>query len=175
MRERTNERTGRGGPARWRATKGNRGGPLVSDYGGARAPSGTSTRPRKDSHAASGPLSVPVRVHALPFSLSLPFSFFPLLTFPAAFLLSFSLPRSRFPRTGYLSFFRCFFLFRVFLMRVIVEKHIGEIRLTSRIFWIGRLGKTGSARITSYRKIILFVFEKLYLEISRMKNSHLIL
>lgn len=45
-------------------------GPLVSDYVEARAPSGTSTRPRKSSRAASGPLSIRVRVCA--------FAFFPL-------------------------------------------------------------------------------------------------
>ncbi|EGI69944.1 hypothetical protein G5I_01269 [Acromyrmex echinatior] len=33
-------------------------GPWVSDYAGAQAPSGTSTRPRKGSHAVSGPLSI---------------------------------------------------------------------------------------------------------------------
>lgn len=71
--ERTNERTDRGGLTRWMAEEGGEGGrgkvnegrgPLVSDYAEARASSGTSTRPRKDSHAASGPLSAYVCVHA---------------------------------------------------------------------------------------------------------------
>lgn len=56
-----NEQAG-GGLTRWMGR-----GPLVSDYAGARAPSGTSTRPRKDSHAVSDSLSIRVRVRALPF------------------------------------------------------------------------------------------------------------
>ncbi|KYM95285.1 hypothetical protein ALC62_14196 [Cyphomyrmex costatus] len=39
-----------GAPTRWTERE-----PLVSDYAGARAPSGTSTRPRNSSHAVSGP------------------------------------------------------------------------------------------------------------------------
>lgn len=62
----------------------------------AQAPSGTSTRPRKDSHAVSGPLSIRVRVRALPlFSL---LSFVKIDHFPRFLPLSPAL--SRFSRVG---------------------------------------------------------------------------
>jgi len=84
-------------------------GPWVSDYAGVQAPSGTSTRPRKGSHAMSGPLSIRVRVRALPF-FSLSVKIDP--TFPAFFL---------FPL--FFCTFLDVFLFEIYFDCVIIEKN----------------------------------------------------